>query len=171
VLSLFGVMFAADDVRAAHELMRICEPRGRIGLANWTPGGFMGRVFAALARHAPPSLARTFDMRWGDEDHLEHLFRASGCDLHVSSSSRRVSMPLCSALRSRAPVSLLSDSGSIRRTLSRAAATSRRAFAVSRGRLQHELELCSGGSERIHPGGRAEEMTGHRDRFPILDEE
>jgi SAM-dependent methyltransferase len=84
VLSLFGVMFAADDVRAAHELMRICKPLGRIGLTNWTPGGFMGRVLAVLAGQAQPPLARTLQTHWGDEDHLEHLFRVSGCDLHVS---------------------------------------------------------------------------------------
>ena len=54
VLSTFGVMFAPDQARAAAELIRVCRPGGRIGLANWTPTGFIGRLFKTLGRHVPP---------------------------------------------------------------------------------------------------------------------
>ena len=45
VLSTFGVMFAPDHEQAARELMRVCRPGGRIGLASWTPDGFLGQLF------------------------------------------------------------------------------------------------------------------------------
>src|SRR5580698_4200146 len=45
VLSTFGVMFTPNQDQAAAELLRVCKPRGKIGLANWTPEGFIGQVF------------------------------------------------------------------------------------------------------------------------------
>ncbi len=53
-LSTFGVMFAPNQARAAAELLRVVRPGGRIGLANWTPQGFLGRLFAVVARFVPP---------------------------------------------------------------------------------------------------------------------
>jgi ubiquinone/menaquinone biosynthesis C-methylase UbiE len=55
VLSTFGVMFAPDHQRAASELMRVCSAGGRIGLANWTPAGFIGQVLRVVARYVPPT--------------------------------------------------------------------------------------------------------------------
>lgn len=54
VLSTFGVMFAPDQATAAAELARVCRRGGRIGLANWTPEGFVGQMFKVLGRHVPP---------------------------------------------------------------------------------------------------------------------
>ena len=54
VLSTFGVMFTPDQPKAAAELARVCRPGGRIGLANWTPEGFVGQMFKTLGRHLPP---------------------------------------------------------------------------------------------------------------------
>ena len=54
VLSTFGVMFAPDQARAAAELARVCRPGGRIGLASWTPEGFIGQLFKVLG---PPRAA------------------------------------------------------------------------------------------------------------------
>ena len=55
VLSTFGVMFAPDQSRAASEMLRVCRPGGRIGMANWTPDSLVGRMFKVLGRHiAPP---------------------------------------------------------------------------------------------------------------------
>jgi ubiquinone/menaquinone biosynthesis C-methylase UbiE len=82
VLSSFGVMFAPDHFRAASELLRVCRHNGRIGLANWTPRGFIGRLFTVVGRYAPPALMPP--SRWGLEDHLDHLFRASTCDIHTT---------------------------------------------------------------------------------------
>ena len=54
VFSTFGVMFAPDHDRAAMELMRVCRPGGRIGLASWTPAGFLGKLFRVVAGYVPP---------------------------------------------------------------------------------------------------------------------
>jgi ubiquinone/menaquinone biosynthesis C-methylase UbiE len=83
VLSSFGVMFTPNHARAASELLRVCRPDGRIGLANWTPGGFIGRLFGLIGRYAPPPPALTPPARWGTEDYVEHLFRASASDIHT----------------------------------------------------------------------------------------
>src|SRR6187401_266333 len=48
VLSTFGVMFAPDHEQAAAEMMRVCRPGGRIGLASWTPAGFVGQLFRVV---------------------------------------------------------------------------------------------------------------------------
>ena len=54
VLSTLGVMFTPDQEKAAKELLRICRPGGKIGLANWTPDGFIGNMFRTLGKHVPP---------------------------------------------------------------------------------------------------------------------
>jgi ubiquinone/menaquinone biosynthesis C-methylase UbiE len=84
VLSSFGVMFAPNHVRAASEMSRVCRPKGRIGLANWTPRGFIGRLFTVVGRHVPPPPALTPPSRWGLEDHLERLFRASASEIRTT---------------------------------------------------------------------------------------
>jgi ubiquinone/menaquinone biosynthesis C-methylase UbiE len=74
VLSTFGVMFTPDQPRAAAELIRVCRPGGRIGLANWTPTGFIGRLFKILGRYVPPAPGAQSPALWGVESHLETLF-------------------------------------------------------------------------------------------------
>jgi ubiquinone/menaquinone biosynthesis C-methylase UbiE len=74
VLSTFGVMFSPDHVQAARELMRVCRPDGRIGLANWTPDGFVGRMFKTLGRHHAPPTGVQSPALWGVESHLRALF-------------------------------------------------------------------------------------------------
>ncbi len=74
VLSTFGVMFAPDQERAASEMARVCRPGGRIGLANWTPEGFIGQLFKTLGRHMPPPAGVQSPARWGAETHLHALF-------------------------------------------------------------------------------------------------
>ncbi len=67
VLSTFGVMFTPDQARAAAELARVCRPGGRIGLASWTPDGFIGRLFKVLGRHLPPPPGVQPPSLWGVE--------------------------------------------------------------------------------------------------------
>jgi ubiquinone/menaquinone biosynthesis C-methylase UbiE len=67
VLSAIGVMFAADHARAARELVRVCRPGGRIGLASWTPEGFVGGMLAAVGRHVTPPAGAQPATRWGVE--------------------------------------------------------------------------------------------------------
>ncbi|WP_426206566.1 class I SAM-dependent methyltransferase [Pseudomonas sp. TWP3-1] len=74
VLSTFGVMFAPDQVKAAAELARVCRKGGRIGLANWTPEGFVGQMFKTLGRHLPPPAGAQPPSNWGAEAWLHSQF-------------------------------------------------------------------------------------------------
>jgi SAM-dependent methyltransferase len=74
VLSTYGVMFTPDQERAAAELARVCRPGGRIGLANWTPGGFIGALFKLIGRHVPPPAGLRSPALWGTEERLRELF-------------------------------------------------------------------------------------------------
>ena len=74
VLSTVGVMFAPNQEQAAAELVRVCRPQGKIGLANWTPAGFVGQVFRCIARYMPPGAGLRPPMQWGTESRLKELF-------------------------------------------------------------------------------------------------
>jgi ubiquinone/menaquinone biosynthesis C-methylase UbiE len=74
VLSTFGVMFTPDQVRAANELARVCKPGGQIGLANWTPPGFIGELFKVIGRYVPPPAGVKPASLWGTEERLRELF-------------------------------------------------------------------------------------------------
>ena len=74
VLSTFGVMFAPDQDRAAREMLRVCRHGGRVGLASWTPDGFIGQVFRLLASHVPPPPGLRGPSQWGTEERLAELF-------------------------------------------------------------------------------------------------
>jgi ubiquinone/menaquinone biosynthesis C-methylase UbiE len=73
VLSVFGSMFAPDQPQAARELLRVCRPGGLIGLASWTPEGFLGDWFRATAAHVPPPAGVASPLRWGSEDAIAEL--------------------------------------------------------------------------------------------------
>ena len=74
VLSTFGVMFAPDHQRAAQQMLRVCRPGGRIGLASWTPAGFVGEMLRTVGRHVPPIPGVASPALWGKPDHLATLF-------------------------------------------------------------------------------------------------
>ncbi|QJP95075.1 class I SAM-dependent methyltransferase [Pseudomonas fluorescens] len=74
VLSTFGVMFAPDQAKAAQELARVCRRGGRIGLANWTPEGFVGQMFKTLGRHLSPPAGAQPPSNWGSEAWLHSHF-------------------------------------------------------------------------------------------------
>jgi ubiquinone/menaquinone biosynthesis C-methylase UbiE len=81
VLSTFGVMFAPDHERAAAELSRVCRPGGRIGLASWTPAGFVGRLLRLVAQYVPPPAGVPSPLLWGTDAHIRTLFpRAAKID-------------------------------------------------------------------------------------------
>jgi len=83
VLSSYGVMFAPNHSRAALEMLRVVKSGGRIGLANWTPAGFIGQLLKTVGKHVPPSPALTPPTRWGAEDHLQALFGAAASRITV----------------------------------------------------------------------------------------
>ena len=74
VLSTFGVMFTPDHRRAASEMLRVVRSGGRIGLANWTPAGFIGRLFKVIGAHVPPPAGVQPPALWGTEPHIVELF-------------------------------------------------------------------------------------------------
>ncbi len=74
VISTFGVMFTPDQEQAARELARVCKPRGQIGLANWTPEGFVGRLFKVIGKHIPPAPGVKSPSLWGTTARLDQLF-------------------------------------------------------------------------------------------------
>lgn len=84
VLSTFGVMFSPNQTQAAAELARVCRPGGRIGLANWTPDGFIGRVFKTLGRQLPPPAGVQPPSLWGVEAHLHTLFDGQAAAIAVT---------------------------------------------------------------------------------------
>lgn len=73
-LSVFGVMFAPDQQRAASELLRVVRPGGTIGLASWTPDGFIGQMFRTIGAHLPPPAGLRSPMMWGTQAYLNELF-------------------------------------------------------------------------------------------------
>jgi ubiquinone/menaquinone biosynthesis C-methylase UbiE len=73
VLSAIGVMFSADQHRAAGELVRVCRPGGRIGVASWTPAGFVGAMLKTVGKHVPPPPAAQPPSRWGTEETVAQL--------------------------------------------------------------------------------------------------
>lgn len=67
VVSMFGAMFAARPARAAAELLRVTRRGGRIAMANWTPGGFIGQMLRLVTHYAPPPAGAVPVLQWGDE--------------------------------------------------------------------------------------------------------
>jgi SAM-dependent methyltransferase len=87
VLSVVGVMFAPDQERAARELLRVCRPGGKIGLANWTPDGFVGELFRVMGRYVPPPPGLKSPALWGTDERLRELFGDGVGSLHVTRRS------------------------------------------------------------------------------------
>jgi ubiquinone/menaquinone biosynthesis C-methylase UbiE len=85
VLSTFGVMFTPDQDRAAAEMIRVCRPGGKIGLANWTPDGFIGQLFRTIGAHvAPPAGARSPAL-WGTQARMTELFQPHASSVKTAS--------------------------------------------------------------------------------------
>ena len=84
VLSTFGVMFTPDQARAAREMLRVCRPGGRIGLANWTPASFIGELFKVLGRYLPPAAGLRSPALWGTEERLKELFSEAEASIQAT---------------------------------------------------------------------------------------
>jgi SAM-dependent methyltransferase len=74
VITMFGAMFAPRPELVAAEMLRVCCPGGLIAMANWTPTGFVGKMFAATAKHAPPPAGLAAPVLWGDEATVRQRF-------------------------------------------------------------------------------------------------
>jgi ubiquinone/menaquinone biosynthesis C-methylase UbiE len=93
VLSTLGVMFAPDQEKVAEELLRICRPGGKIGLANWTPDGFIGNMFRTLGKHVPPPPGIKPPPLWGTEERLRELLGEGVASLEVRQRSYMLRYP------------------------------------------------------------------------------
>ena len=78
VMSTFGVMFTADQDKAAAEMLRVCRSGGKIGMANWTPEGFIGQLFKTLGKHVAPPAGVKSPALWGTRVRLEDMFGKAG---------------------------------------------------------------------------------------------
>lgn len=83
VLSTFGAMFTPDHTRPAREMLRVTRPGGRIGLANWTPEGFIGRLFRIVGAYLPPPKGSKSPALWGTEPHIVELFGAQAVEIRT----------------------------------------------------------------------------------------
>lgn len=81
-LSTFGVMFTPNQEKAADELTRVVRKGGKIGLANWTPDGFIGQVLKIVGSYAPPPSGIKPPTLWGTAARLRELF--PGHDINIS---------------------------------------------------------------------------------------
>jgi SAM-dependent methyltransferase len=95
VVSTFGVMFAPDQGRTARELLRVCRSGGKIGLANWTPEGFIGQLFRIVGKYVAPPPGVSSPALWGVETQLQQWFGADATSISAK--------PVNFAFRYRSP--------------------------------------------------------------------
>jgi ubiquinone/menaquinone biosynthesis C-methylase UbiE len=85
VMSTFGVMFTPNQDKAATELLRVCKSGGKIGLANWTPEGFIGQVFKTLGKYLPPPAGAKSPALWGTRARITEMFGTAAASIQVES--------------------------------------------------------------------------------------
>jgi SAM-dependent methyltransferase len=83
VISTFGVMFTPNQDQAAAELVRVCKPNGQIGLANWTPDGFIGQLFKTLGKYLPPPPGTKSPLLWGTRGRLTEMFGSAAISIRT----------------------------------------------------------------------------------------
>jgi SAM-dependent methyltransferase len=81
VLSVFGTMFAPDHQRTADEIIRVTRPGGTVGLASWTPDGFIGQMFRVITGHVPGPPGVASPLLWGTGQHLAELFAGAAATI------------------------------------------------------------------------------------------
>ena len=84
VVSTFGVMFAPNQDACASELIRVCRPGGKIGMANWTPSGFIGQLFKLIGQYVAPPAGISSPAQWGTETFLDQHFSGVTRDLQYT---------------------------------------------------------------------------------------
>ena len=161
MLSTFGVMFTPNQEKAAKEMLRVCKPGGKIGLANWTPESFIGRLFKTIGKYVPPAPGVKSPALWGSKAQLDALF---GANAQVTAQSRIF------VFRYRSPAHWLE----IFRTyygpvLKAFAAIDPKAQQVAGGRsagadggVQHRRGRHAGGAERVSRSGHRQARLTRR---------
>jgi SAM-dependent methyltransferase len=92
-LSTFGVMFTPNQEKAAAELVRVVRRGGKIGLANWTPDGFIGQILKLVGKYAPPPLGVKPPTLWGTATRLDEIFRGHRVDASEQTFTFRYQSP------------------------------------------------------------------------------
>ena len=87
VVSTLGVMFSANHDKAAAEMLRVCKSGGKIGMANWTPEGFIGQLFKTIGKHMPPPAGAKSPALWGTQAHLAQMFETGASSIHIASKN------------------------------------------------------------------------------------
>jgi len=82
-VSTFGAMFTPDHTRPAREMLRVVRSGGRIGLANWTPEGFIGQLFKVIGTYIPAPAGMKSPALWGTEPHIVELFGTQAADIRT----------------------------------------------------------------------------------------
>ena len=93
VVSMFGVMFTPRPERVVAELCRVTKPGGLIALANWTPTGFIGKMFQVFARHVTPPAGVPSPLSWGDTAVVESRFNGALQELRLTPRIARFRFP------------------------------------------------------------------------------
>ncbi|MGH3105797.1 MAG: class I SAM-dependent methyltransferase [Rubrobacteraceae bacterium] len=93
VLSTIGVMFCPNQEKAAGELLRVCRPGGKIGLANWIPDGFIGNMFLTIGKHVSPPPGIKPPPLWGTEERLRELFGEGVSSLKTTRRTYNIRYP------------------------------------------------------------------------------
>jgi ubiquinone/menaquinone biosynthesis C-methylase UbiE len=83
VISTFGCMFAPNHERTASEMLRVTRSGGRIGMANWTPSSYIGKLFKTLGKYIPPAPGMQPPALWGSDEHLMKLFGGEAAKVQV----------------------------------------------------------------------------------------
>lgn len=94
VVSMYGVMFTPQPERIVDELRRVTKPGGRIALANWTPTGFIGKMFDVFRRHVPPPAGLPSPLLWGDENTVRDRLQDGFDNLRLTRRIARMRYPL-----------------------------------------------------------------------------
>ncbi|MGA8899294.1 class I SAM-dependent methyltransferase [Bradyrhizobium sp.] len=92
-LSTFGVMFTPNQEKAAAELVRVVRKGGKIGLANWTPDGFIGQILKTVGRYAPPPAGIKPPTLWGTMARLRELFEGHEINTSLQTFTFRYESP------------------------------------------------------------------------------
>jgi SAM-dependent methyltransferase len=93
VISMFGAMFAPRPQVTANELKRVCRSGGLVTMANWTPEGFVGKMFITNAKHVPPPPGMPSPLLWGTEDAVRERFKDGIADIRFNRIRVYMSFP------------------------------------------------------------------------------
>ena len=87
VVSTFGVMFTPNQLKAASEMLRVCRPGGKIGMANWTPDGFIGQLFKTIGKHIAPPAGLSSPAQWGAKAWIQDVFATQARSIVINDRS------------------------------------------------------------------------------------